>query len=446
MLLCARIAPHISSGGKTISSNRLYFTFHTCKYSSFQYSVYYPVPYPGRSAFSVLSLRYYDHCFPLIYIRTHSFHRPYITLMKKILHIIDSITFGGGAQEHLIASIEQVKGVEHYCLALHGEENDYTGKFYNVLKHRFSICVPHPLWFLTPFGWFRLIRKIREVSPNVIHTHLFFSYLFICFLYIFGFLRIGFIVTIYNLKSQAPFFEFLGYKFFKRFTSFYAATAKMLIHELTSLGIDSRKIILTDIILDINNYIEQKEDIRKKYGIRDEKVIVRVSRFHPDKGYHQLVTIINEFKKLYKYPFKVLFVGDGIERESTEKLVDKFGLRNEIIFCGWKINYVDYLLAGDLVVCPSINEGFGVANMVALKYGLPFVFFICGSLKTIKDEGYKYAIDDFSVKNFAIAINSLITQPDEIRYASDFAKAFYERNLSFSNIHGLLKCYDAMGD
>lgn len=363
--------------------------------------------------------------------------------MKKVLNIIDSIHFGGGAQEALLGTIEQMKEVKHYCIALHGKESDYSEKFHNALENRFTFCTSYPLLFLTPFAWFRLIKKIWEISPDVIHTHLLFSYLFISILNISRLIRIPVLVTIYNLKRQTFFYEYLGYRIFRHFTKYFIVTARRSIQEIEALGVDPRKIIFIDIILNISNDILQNENIRRKYGIKDEKVIVRVSRFHPDKGYQELIEIIRELKRIYNKPFKVLLVGDGSERQRIEKYVQTHKLDN-IIFCGWKINYIDYLLAADVVVCPSTNEGFGMANIAAIKNGCPFVCFATGSLEDLKQEGYRYAIDNSSAINFADSIVQIFTNPDAREYASNFAANFYEKHFSSSNLSELSRCYNSL--
>lgn len=363
--------------------------------------------------------------------------------MQKVLNIIDSIQFGGGAQEALLGTVEQMNDVKHYCIALHGRRSDYSEKYSNALQNRFTFCTSYPLLFLTPFAWIRLIKMIRAISPDVIHTHLFFSYLFVSLLNAARLIQILALVTIYNLKRQTNFYEYLGYKIFRHFTKYFIVTARRSIQEIKALGVDPRKITFIDIILNISSDILQNENIRRKYGIKDEKVIVRVSRFHHDKGFKELIDIIRELKKIYNEPFKVLLVGDGSERQRIERLAQSHKLDN-VLFCGWQINYMDYLLAADVVVCPSTKEGFGIANIVSLKRGCPFVCFATGSLEDLKQEGYRYAIDDFSTKDFADAIVQIFTNPAAREYAGDFATNFYEKHFSSSNITALSKCYNSL--
>lgn len=363
--------------------------------------------------------------------------------MQKVLNVIDSIHFGGGAQEALLGTVEQMDDVKHYCIALHGRRSEYSDKYSNTLHDRFTFCSSYPLMFLTPFAWIRLIRMIRAISPDVIHTHLFFSYLFISLLNAAGLIHNRTLVTIYNLKRQTNFYEYMGYKIFKRFTTCFIVTARRSIEEIKALGVDPRKITFIDIILNISNDVLQNIDIRGKYGIKDEKVIVRVSRFHPDKGFKEMIEIVRDLKKIYNGQFRILLIGDGSERQEIERLAKLHSLDN-IIFCGWQINYIDYLLAADVVICPSTREGFGIANIVSLQRGRPFVCFATGSLEDLKQEGYRYAIDNFSTKEFANAILQIFTDPAASKYASDFAVRFYEKHFSSSNISALSKCYNSL--
>ncbi len=352
--------------------------------------------------------------------------------MKKVLHIIDSVYFGGGAQEYLLEIFKHVEGVTHYCIALHGNENEYSDKLKRMIPGKYYVNSASPISYLCPRAWLNLLKLIRQIKPNLIHAHLFISFFFMCFLRLTRLVNTPFIVSIYALKAQNPCYENWGYRLLKMFPRMYVATASLVAKELIDSGIPSSQISIVGVSFNLDEMATAGVDIKREYGINEEKIIVRVARFHKDKGYDELVDILAILKNKYEMSFKAFLVGDGKERQRIEGRVKQLGLEKEIIFCGWKRNYIDYLIAADVVVCSSTAEGFGLANIAAIKYGRPFVCFSTGSLADMKLEGYRYAIADFSKEGFSLALYELLTDTHKRSNASQFVRSFYDKHFNSS--------------
>lgn len=350
--------------------------------------------------------------------------------MKKVLHIIDSVYFGGGAQEYLLEIFKYVEGVNHYCIALHGNENEYSNKLKKTIPDKYYICVANHISYISPGAWFNLLRLIRQIEPDLIHTHLFFSFFFMCFLKLVKLVNTPFIVSIYALKAQNPFYENWGYSLLKMFPRLYVATASLVAKELIDSGIPPSQISIVDVSFNLDDMATAGVDIKREYGIKEENIIVRIARFHKDKGYDELVDILATLKNKHEISFKAFLIGDGKERQKIECRVKQLGLGEEVIFCGWKRNYIDYLIVADVVVCSSTAEGFGLANITALKYGCPFVCFSTGSLVDLKEEGYNYAIDNFSREGFSFALYELLSDTNKRNNASKFVRSFYDKHFN----------------
>lgn len=117
-------------------------------------------------------------------------------------------------------------------------------------------------------------------------------------------------------------------------------------------------------------------DQRNLLGVDDTTLLVgHVGNFTKSKNY---VFIIAMFSKLHNYysNSKLIFIGDGKERRRVEKLSKnpKWGIKDSVIFVG-KTNSIDrFYQAMDVMVLPSISEGFPVSALEAQCSGLRCLF------------------------------------------------------------------------
>jgi glycosyltransferase involved in cell wall biosynthesis len=360
---------------------------------------------------------------------------------KKVFHLIDNVGIGG-AQDCVLELVNSVRGVRHYGMTLHGSSrNEYVARLKKAFSNNFYVCTKKSWHFVNPISWFRLVAAIRHVSPDVIHAHLFFSFLFISLMRVLKIISPPLVVSLYGIKEQTRFFEDLGYALLKNQCHCFVTTDRKGVCELEALGIPTAKIKFIQTSYSMFGLARQDTDIRRLHGLKDEKLIVRVARFDREKGYRELIDILHKLRRKYGIVFKVLLVGDGPERSCIMEMVKAYDLENDFIFCGTKLNYVDYLISADVVVCSSIKESFGLTNIAALSEGCPFVCFSTGSLVNLKNERYRYAIEDFSVDTFADAIHEVLTDREKRDYASEFGKTFYEKYFSKSEMTEYKRIY-----
>lgn len=133
--------------------------------------------------------------------------------------------------------------------------------------------------------------------------------------------------------------------------------------EIIQNAIDSEKFAL---ISETNtNYI------KTNFNVNEEVLIlIQVGRLHEQKNYHFSIKIAQSLKKM-GVAFKYFFVGDGTLRSNLEDKVIQLGLIDEIIFLGVR-NDIACLMAGsDLMLMPSLYEGFGVVLIEAQAVGIP---------------------------------------------------------------------------
>ena len=86
-------------------------------------------------------------------------------------------------------------------------------------------------------------------------------------------------------------------------------------------------------------------------------------------------------------PAKLMMVGEGPEREPAERLCEKLGISDKVIFFG-NSNEIDKILCfSDLFLLPSITESFGLAALEAMASGVPVISSNTGGIPEVNIEG-----------------------------------------------------------
>jgi N-acetyl-alpha-D-glucosaminyl L-malate synthase BshA len=117
----------------------------------------------------------------------------------------------------------------------------------------------------------------------------------------------------------------------------------------------------------------------------EERIITHISNFRKVK---RIPDIINIFYKIQQaIPAKLMMVGDGPEKEKAERLCEKLGIQDKVIFFG-NSNEIDKILAySDLFLLPSETESFGLAALEAMAWSVPVISSNSGGLPEVNFDG-----------------------------------------------------------
>ena len=165
----------------------------------------------------------------------------------------------------------------------------------------------------------------------------------------------------------------------------------------------------------INNFVDvsrfNKKPIdafRKVIASQDEKILVHASNFRKIKRVNDVVRVFEQVRK--NVPSKLLMVGDGPERPSTEDLVRELGLQDDVRFLGKQEQIEEIMAISDLFLLPSEYESFGLSALEAMAARVPVISTNAGGLPEINihgQTGYMTDIGDVdSMSKFAIELLS----------------------------------------
>jgi len=135
---------------------------------------------------------------------------------------------------------------------------------------------------------------------------------------------------------------------------------------------------------DIN--IDGEQDIREELGIyKDVPLIGCIGRLVKQKGHIYLIQAAR--KVLEKFPrAKFLIIGKGKLEKNLKKLTLDINLNSNIIFMGFRTDIYPIIDKMDLIVMPSLWEGFGLVLLEAMALGKPIVATNVGGIPEVIED------------------------------------------------------------
>ncbi len=332
--------------------------------------------------------------------------------MKKIktFHIITRLDKGGSADSTLLTTLLLDHNKYEVFLA-HGLtlESDMSSEESNAVEQSLDLARSKGVKLLTIPSLVRRIsiindiralyniyRILKRIRPHIVHTHTskagalgrLAAYL----------ARTPIIVHtphghVFN-DYYGPFMTML-FVLAERNLSFVTdkiiAITEQEREEHLAVGVSSKEkyaIIHSGVALDwLMNASFEIDSGKRKFGIpQDCNVVGVVGRLVPIKGHKYLVTAAKKIIEKSRNTVFV-FVGDGHLQSELEEQAESIGIRNNIIFTGWRKNVPEIICLFDMLVLPSLNEGMGRVLIEGMALGKPIVASNVGGIINIVKNG-----------------------------------------------------------
>jgi L-malate glycosyltransferase len=185
--------------------------------------------------------------------------------------------------------------------------------------------------------------------------------------------------------------------------------------------------------VDVQRFTRKPIDAFKKViAPNGEVILLHASNFRKIKRVQDVVKIFHEVHK--QIPSKLLFVGDGPERQMAEELSRTLDVCDDVRFVGKQEQMEDILAIGDLFLLTSDYESFGLAALEAMASGVPVVSTNAGGLKEIMipgETGYMADVGDVAaMSKYALEI----LKNDEVLKRFKANAAAHAKKYDISNI------------
>lgn len=159
--------------------------------------------------------------------------------------------------------------------------------------------------------------------------------------------------------------------------------------------------------IDVSRFNRKPIDAFKKVlAPNGERILLHASNFRQVKRVQDVVNVFYEVQKAI--PSKLLFVGDGPERQTAEEHGRELGVFDKMTFVGKQEQMEDIFAIADLFLLTSEYESFGLAALEAMASKVPVISTNAGGLGEVNIDGvtgYTANVGD---------INSMSTRAIEI--------------------------------
>lgn len=173
------------------------------------------------------------------------------------------------------------------------------------------------------------------------------------------------------------------------------------VYKIPGVGLDNEA---------IHKHFIEKEEKRKQLGIpTDAFVILSVGNLYHVKNQDVIIKAVAKINDKNVY---YLIAGDGEKRDVYQKMIQEYGMEDNIILLGYREDVSELCYAADLFAHPSKREGLGMAPLEAMAAGLPILTSNVGGINSYSvngKTGYKFAPDD--VDGFVRGIQKLKNSP-----------------------------------
>ena len=170
----------------------------------------------------------------------------------------------------------------------------------------------------------------------------------------------------------------------KGMTNHYIAVSSAIEKDLVKSGVKAKDVTIIHNSIDTSLFKPGKSHfIRQLIGSgRDDKLIGVIARLHPVKGLNYFVEaahMLLQKESCYKF----VLVGDGPNKDELKEQIKNLSLEKEIFMVGFLDNISEVIQSLDLLVIPSLSEGFGLTAVEAMASKVPVVATEVGGLKDI---------------------------------------------------------------
>lgn len=319
----------------------------------------------------------------------------------RVLRVIARLNVGGPAL-HATLLNERLDPARYDSLLVAGTEEPSEGNYLALRGKSLERLVVLPALGREIRGWqdlvalVQLTRLVRQVRPHIVHTHtakagaLGRLAAWLAGVPVIVHTYHGHVFHGYFSPAKTRLFLAIE-RWLARRTDRLLTVSETVRSELLSLGIGTPdKLVVVPLGLDLDPFAETgalRGQLRAELGLgRDAPLVGMVARLVPIKAHEVFLAAAAEVgRRLPQSRF--LVVGDGARRAELETLAERLGLKDRVLFLGWRRD-LDRIYADlDLVALTSINEGSPVSLIEAMAAARPVVATRVGGVPDLVEDG-----------------------------------------------------------
>jgi glycosyltransferase involved in cell wall biosynthesis len=283
-----------------------------------------------------------------------------------------------------------------------------------------------------PRAFSRVLPLVRELRPDLLHTHLKHADLIGAFAA--RQLALPMVSTLHVIEERpAPLL---------RVQRWLAARARMNTADRTLVVSEAmRRWYLGTFpadparVLTVHNGVmqpvlmvgaEERDRLRERLGVpRGGVMATIVGLLRPGKGHADLITAAAELPATLD--LHIVVVGDGPLRPALEAMAGRDGVRGRVHFTGYRMDVPAILAASDIVVQPSLFDALPTALIEGLAAGLPAVACGVGGIVDIVTPDVGILVPPGDPAALARSLVELVGDPERRRQLGRAARRRFEQ-------------------
>ncbi|MFA6216176.1 MAG: glycosyltransferase [Candidatus Omnitrophota bacterium] len=371
----------------------------------------------------------------------------------KVAHVITRLDWGGSPDivriicTHLDPAVYDVRLIMgetlHPCARTQAFLMDFTGRIKIVPHLKREIDLMHDLR-----AFMQLYFLFRRERFDIVHTHT---------------AKAGALARMAAFLSGQPVIvhtphghNFYGYfskavsygivlveKFLSCFTDRIIALTELEKRDLITYGVASAdKVTVIYQGLELSRYAGASSNtgaLRDAFGIgRDERVIGMVGRLEPIKGPEYFIEAAAEIAAKNSR-IKFIIAGEGSLKEKLQNRVLELGIKDKVIFLGWREDVPEIISLLDVLVLPSLNEAVGMVLLEAGAAGVAVVATKVGGVpEMVHDNQTGILVPAHNPASLAGAVNDLLADPRKRLEMGKAAQAWVQGRFKAEDMAGNL--------
>ena len=374
--------------------------------------------------------------------------------MIKIVRIIARLNIGGPAINVVLLS-EGLKddGFETTLITGRVEESEGDMSYFALEKGINPVIVNELARSISPIkdikALCKIYRIIRKEQPDIVHTHT---------------AKAGVVGRMAAILAGVPVkvhtfhgHVFEGYfsgpatkvfiaieRFLGRFTDKVVAVSNSVENDVSMRYniVSKDKVAVIQLGFELEKFFEadkNKGRLRQELGLGSDVLLIGiVGRLVPVKNHKMFLDVVK------KVPAKFIIVGDGELRQELENYAAELGIRDKVVFLGWRRDLENIYVDLDVVCLTSLNEGTPVSLIEAMASARPVLATDVGGVRDIvKNNENGLLVQSNDVDGFNKALLSMLEDREKRlemgRYGREFVNENFRKERLIKDTENLYK-------
>ena len=330
--------------------------------------------------------------------------------------------------------------IKTLCRSLHNDGHEVMlvcdGGDIDELRSEGILCVVtdfFPKFLSVINGMLAVNKAIREFSPDVIHVHgrapALLSYLS-------G--RIPDWFTLHNTHLTEQVIS-IDTGIIRRLLSpmgkhFFVLDEKARTYLEKSMGVNQSKVKIIFNGVDCDRYreptSEERQYARVKFHIEEgQTFLLFIGRLHPSKQPEAVVAAAKAVRDAGQHNIRFAIIGEGELEQQVRHEIEIAGIQDICKMYNW-MDPLDAYFAADLLIMPSLYEGFPMVALEALATGLPVLRSRTGGSEKMIIEGKTGFCCGTDIPGFIDVLRRILTDTEQLLPMRHFARELAQTQLS----------------